>query len=113
MTLKKQLRNIEIRAEISRLKDMNISISEAFNLVADQYYLSAETVRDIWYNKNKKGGSMSESIQIKPGEKVPDSGIYESNISKRRATLVKGEPAPPAPTKGEYWIQVIDTNPGN
>jgi len=50
-------------------------------------------------------------IIIKPGEKVPDSGIYESSKSKQRATMVKGEPAPPTPQPNEEWKQVIDTNP--
>lgn len=36
---------------------------------------------------------------IKPGETVKDSGIYST--PGRRATLVKGEPAPPTPTKGK------------
>jgi hypothetical protein len=48
---------------------------------------------------------------IKPGERVPDSGIYRSSISKRRATMVEGEPAPPTPQQGETWEQIIDTNP--
>ena len=52
-----------------------------------------------------------KSDKIKPGERVPDSGIYESSKSKRRATMVEGEPAPPTPQKGEKWKQVIDTNP--
>lgn len=50
-------------------------------------------------------------IRIKPGERVPDSGIYRSSISKRRTTIVKGEPAPPTPEKDEVWEQIIDTNP--
>ena len=48
---------------------------------------------------------------IKPGQEVQDSGIYQSSKSKIRATMVKGEPAPPTPQKGEQWKQVIDTNP--
>jgi hypothetical protein len=43
-------------------------------------------------------------------KKVPDSGIYESSKSKQRATLVKGEPAPPTPKKNEEWVQKVDTN---
>lgn len=50
-------------------------------------------------------------ILVKPGQKVPDSGIYESLHSKARATMVKGEPAPPTPEKNEAWLQVVDTNP--
>ncbi len=48
---------------------------------------------------------------VKPGETVPDSGIYESSITKTRATMTKNEPAPPTRKKGEIWKQVIDTNP--
>ena len=48
---------------------------------------------------------------IKPGEEVQDSGIYQSTKSKQRATMVKGEPAPPTPQKGEEWKQIHDTNP--
>jgi len=50
---------------------------------------------------------------IKPGEEVKDSGIYKSSVSKQKATLVKGEPAPPTPEKGEKWKQIVDTNPDN
>jgi hypothetical protein len=50
---------------------------------------------------------------IKPGQPVPDSGIYKSSISKRKATMVKNEPAPPIPKKGETWKQVVDTNQDN
>lgn len=48
---------------------------------------------------------------VTPGNSVPDSGIYESTISKTRSTMTKGEPAPPTPKKGETWVQVVDTNP--
>lgn len=54
---------------------------------------------------------MGNSKGIKPGQRVPDSGAYQSTKSKRRATMVKGEPAPPTPQKGEQWKQVYDTNP--
>lgn len=47
---------------------------------------------------------------VTPGNKVPDSGIYESSKSGQRATLVKGESAPPTPKKGEEWVQKVDTN---
>lgn len=50
---------------------------------------------------------------VKPGEKVPDSGIYKGTKSGQKTTLVKGEPAPPTPEKKEKWKQVIDTNPKN
>lgn len=57
----------------------------------------------------RKGGNRPPPI--KPGAQVPDSGIYQSTRSKTRATMVKGEPAPPTPGKGEKWKQVVDTNP--
>ncbi len=50
---------------------------------------------------------------VKPGETVQDSGIYRSTKSGKRATMVKGEPAPPTKQKGERWSQVVDTNPKN
>jgi len=53
---------------------------------------------------------MNRKRTLRPGERVPDSGIYESTKSRRRATLVKGEPAPPTPRKGERWRQRVDTN---
>ena len=56
---------------------------------------------------------MSKKPTVTPGGKVPDSGIYKSNKSKTRATMVKGEPAPPTPKPGEKWKQVVETNPKN
>jgi hypothetical protein len=50
---------------------------------------------------------------VKPGEKVPDSGIYKGTKSGQKSTLVRNEPAPPTPQKGEKWKQVVDTNPKN
>ncbi len=47
---------------------------------------------------------------VRPGQTVPDSGIYVTQ-SGRRATLVRGEPAPPTGNAFEWWTQVIDTNP--
>ena len=47
---------------------------------------------------------------VKPGAKVPDSGIYRDNAG-RRATMVQGEPAPPTSGKGYVWKQIFDTNP--
>ncbi|MDH5426405.1 MAG: YjzC family protein [Gammaproteobacteria bacterium] len=49
---------------------------------------------------------------VKPGQKVQDSGIYRDGSGKR-ATMVKGEPAPPTSKKGQKWKQVVDTNPDN
>lgn len=49
---------------------------------------------------------------VKPGQKVQDSGIYQDDSGKR-ATMVKGEPAPPTTKPGQKWKQVVDTNPKN
>jgi hypothetical protein len=66
---------------------------------------------------NKQGGGFMKSsaneIVIRPGEIVPDSGIYEDTTTGLRATLVKGEHAPPTSSQGSAWRQVIDTNPNN
>lgn len=46
---------------------------------------------------------------IKPGQIVPNSGIYRTR--GRRATMVEGEPAPPTPKSGQKWRLDVDTNP--
>jgi hypothetical protein len=56
-----------------------------------------------------KGGS-GKPPPIKPGQKVPDSGIYR-DPSGKRATMVRGEPAPPTSKPGQKWRQAVDTNP--
>ena len=58
-----------------------------------------------------KSGDMPPPI--KPGQKVPDSGIYKETGGTRRATMVCGEPAPPTTRPGKKWRQVVDTNPNN
>jgi hypothetical protein len=58
-----------------------------------------------------KGVVAMAKPSIKPGQTVPDSGIYVSSKSGQRITIVKGEPAPPTPQKGETWKQKVDTNP--
>jgi hypothetical protein len=52
---------------------------------------------------------MPRPQEVRPGTKVPRSGIYQDSLSQRRATLVKGEPAPPTPHKASRWQQVVDT----
>jgi hypothetical protein len=51
---------------------------------------------------------MPSPQEVRPGAKVPRSGIYQDNLSQRRATLVKGEPAPPRHTRraagSKWWI---------
>lgn len=54
---------------------------------------------------------MAKKPTVRPGQSVPDSGIYQSSISKTKSTMVKGEPAPPTKQKGEIWKQIVDTNP--
>jgi hypothetical protein len=49
---------------------------------------------------------------IRPGQRVPDSGIYEDD-GGRRVTLVRNEPAPPTSKPGYLWRQIVDTNPGD
>jgi len=53
---------------------------------------------------------MAKSNTVKPGETVKDSGIYKSTKSNTKATMVKGESAPPTPAKGEKWKQIVNTN---
>jgi hypothetical protein len=48
---------------------------------------------------------------VKPGEKVTDSGIYQSSKSHTKTTIDKGEKAPPTPTSGEKWKAKVITNP--
>jgi hypothetical protein len=52
---------------------------------------------------------MPRPQEVRPGAKVPRSGIYQDRLSQRRATLVQGEPAPPTPGKASCWQQVVDT----
>lgn len=47
---------------------------------------------------------------VKPGQRVPDSGIYRDGSGKK-ATMVEGEPAPPTSKSGQKWKQIVDTNP--
>jgi len=49
--------------------------------------------------------------KVTPGEKVPDSGIYQSG--RQKTTLVEGKTAPPTPKPGQQWTQVVNTNPNN
>lgn len=57
------------------------------------------------------GKRTSPPPPVRPGQKVTDSGIYSAG--GQRATLVKGEPAPPTPRAGLKWRQQVDTNPKN
>ncbi|MBU2477532.1 MAG: YjzC family protein [Gammaproteobacteria bacterium] len=55
---------------------------------------------------------MANKPTVRPGAKVPDSGIYRDDSGKK-ATMVRGEPAPPTTKPGQKWTQVVDTNPKN
>jgi len=44
---------------------------------------------------------------LKPGEITEIAGLYRADMSKAKATLEVGEPAPPAPLKGERWSLVL------
>ncbi len=48
---------------------------------------------------------------VKPGQKVPDSGIYIDTSSGEKSTLVNGKTAPPTENPGGTWKQIVDTNP--
>jgi hypothetical protein len=48
---------------------------------------------------------------VKPGEKTKDSGIYKDTGSSRRATLDKGEKAPPTSGPGQKWKVEVPTDP--
>ena len=54
---------------------------------------------------------MAKNTTVKPGGKVPDSGIYKSTKTGQKTTLIKDGIAPPTPQKGEEWQQVVNTNP--
>lgn len=45
---------------------------------------------------------------LKPGQVVEESGLYQSDRSKNRTALVKGDNAPPTPLKDERWLKVIE-----
>lgn len=53
---------------------------------------------------------MSNKETVKPGEKTPDSGIYETEGGKK-TTQVEGKTSPPTGGKGEQHKQKVDTNP--
>ncbi len=57
-------------------------------------------------SKRKPKSANRVRLTLKPGDTIENSGIYRSDISKTRATLVKGDFAPAAPLKSERWLQV-------
>jgi hypothetical protein len=48
--------------------------------------------------------------RLKPGEIVTDSGIYEDVQTGQRATLVKGEHAPPTQEAESAWQLILATH---
>lgn len=45
----------------------------------------------------------------KPGEKVPESGIYKPSKGTGDVTCVKGEPFPPSQKPGTTYTEVVRT----
>lgn len=45
---------------------------------------------------------------LKPGQVVEIAGLYQSDKSKMRMTLTKGEQAPTTPLKDERWLKMIE-----
>ena len=41
---------------------------------------------------------------LKPGEKAPDSGQYRNIRTGNEVTVVRGEPLPPTPKPGQYYV---------
>jgi hypothetical protein len=56
---------------------------------------------------------MPKHPSVKPGQPVPDSGIYRNPSNGERVTLVRDKPAPPTDRPGQHWVQVVNTNPNN
>lgn len=46
---------------------------------------------------------------LNPGEKAPVSGQYQNPKTKTEVTVVKGEPLPPTPGKGQGYKLVDPT----
>jgi hypothetical protein len=49
------------------------------------------------------------SKTFSPGEKAPVSGQYQNPTTKTEVTVVKGEPLPPTPGKGQGYKLVDPT----
>lgn len=47
-------RNKRIREEIRKLTDSGFLMKEAIGIVAEKYYISESTVRDVVYDKRRK-----------------------------------------------------------
>lgn len=51
--------------------------------------------------------------KYKPGEIAPTSGQYKNSSTKTEVTVVKGEPMPPTPGKGQNYTLVDPTKHKN
>lgn len=60
-------------------------------------------------SKTKPRSANQVKRTLKAGQLVEEAGIYRSEASKTRATLAKGDFAPPTPLKNERWHQVMKT----
>ena len=56
---------------------------------------------------------MAKKPSVRPGQPVPDSGIYRNPANNERVTLVRDKPAPPTDKPGQRWVQEVNTNPRN
>lgn len=56
---------------------------------------------------------MATKPSVKPGQRVPDSGIYRNPRTNERVTLIRDKPAPPTDGPHQRWVQVVNTNPNN
>jgi hypothetical protein len=50
---------------------------------------------------------------VRPGQRVPDSGIYRNTRTGERVTLVRDKIVPPTSHPNERYREVVNTNPNN
>ena len=62
-------------------------------------------------NKSRVKLAKRSKNALKPGETAEIAGLYRADMSKAKATLEIGDPAPPAPLKGERWTLVPTLKP--
>ena len=48
---------------------------------------------------------------FEPGDKVPDSGIYQNVQTGDKVTVNQGDPFPPTPKPGQTYKPVVLTDP--
>src|SRR5262245_42787579 len=51
---------------------------------------------------------MPTVLTAKPGERVPESGIYQATKSGRRTSLKEGQRTPMPPLLDESWVRIVD-----